>query len=577
MKIKSLVALCAVSAALVACGGGDINIAADNNSPIDNSVGDNSNVNSGNGSSGGSGGENPCASYIDSGVTRQGSYDSATGHCTYGTDFVSLSKPYTQETDLTLNDLPNDGVHIFNGSLVIGQNYSSNADLSAAGIAAGGDGSVLRIEAGSTIAFRSSDEYFVINRGSQIFAEGSATAPITITSTTDAVDGTVDAEADGQWGGMLINGFGVTNKCEYTGSLLDDTIAMADGEECHVEAEGKSGSGQTHYGGDNNADNSGILNYFVVKHTGAQVAPGNELNGISFNAVGSGTQVDYLQAYSTLDDGIEMFGGAVDISHYVAVYVRDDSIDIDEGYQGTIDYALVIQGETFGNQCIESDGIGSYSSKSQEVIDDFIARGLNSRAKIHNLTCIVSPSNLGTRGNGAGIRIREAHFPTITNTIMTTAYGADTVTGAGENEHWCLRIENEGGQAALDGVLVIENSVFACSQLTKGDLNGSSTLDWLNANNDTMATAIAGQNPSLEAAPDPAENANIAFFEENSVYSLALGDMVINGGAITVTPVDPASPEDARILGGVESGNDWVAGWSYGIDPTNRGKPLWFE
>ena len=73
----------------------------------------------------------------------------------------------------------------------------------------------------------------------------------------------------------------------------------------------------------------------VVKHTGAQVANGDELNGISLVA-GSNTIVENLQVYSTYDDGIEMFGGSVNFTNFVGVYVRDDSIDIDEGYNGTI-------------------------------------------------------------------------------------------------------------------------------------------------------------------------------------------------------------------------------------------------
>ena len=55
---------------------------------------------------------------------------------------------------------------------------------------------------------------------------------------------------------------------------------------------------------------------------------------------------------SYYDDGLEFFGGAVNINNYLAVYVRDDSIDIDEGYSGTITNALVIQSATDGNSCI---------------------------------------------------------------------------------------------------------------------------------------------------------------------------------------------------------------------------------
>ena len=98
----------------------------------------------------------------------------------------------------------------------------------------------------------------------------------------------------------------------------------------------------------------------VVKHTGAQVANGDELNGISFGGVESNTIVENLQVYSTYDDGIEMFGGSVNFTNFVGVYVRDDSIDIDEGYNGTISNALVIQSATDGNHCIESDGLEDF-------------------------------------------------------------------------------------------------------------------------------------------------------------------------------------------------------------------------
>ena len=104
------------------------------------------------------------------------------------------------------------------------------------------------------------------------------------------------------------------------------------------------------------------------------------------------------------------------------MYVRDDSIDVDEGYRGTINYALVIQSETDGDHCIESDGLGNYGDGDEAAKID---QGLNSRATINNLTCIVSPSAEGTHAEGHGWRIREAHFPTIRNSILTTAHVAE--------------------------------------------------------------------------------------------------------------------------------------------------------
>ena len=83
------------------------------------------------------------------------------------------------------------------------------------------------------------------------------------------------------WGGIVINGHGITNNC---------TDVQRTNNDCHVEAEGRP----SYYGGNDNADNSGVLRYVVVKHPGFEVAPGDELNGVTFNAVGSGTVVENL-------------------------------------------------------------------------------------------------------------------------------------------------------------------------------------------------------------------------------------------------------------------------------------------
>jgi len=546
MSIKTLSSVSTLALVLSACGGGgDINIAPSNSIGDDNSV-----VNSP-----GSDTNNPCASYDNNGTTVVGFLSDS--NCIYDTNFVDLDKPLT--VDLSIPSIP--GVHVFQGSLVVGQNYTNDADMAAAGITQGGDGAVLTIAAGQTLAFQSSDDYLVVNRGSQIQAVGTAINPITITSVSDAIDGTVGAEDVSQWGGMIINGFGVTNKCSYTGTRSVD-LALA--SECHVAAEGKAGAGQTNYGGNNDADNSGTLEYFIVKHTGALVDVGNELNGIAFDAVGSGTSVNYLEAYSTYDDGVEMFGGAVNINHYVALYVRDDSIDIDEGYIGTFDYALVIQSESDGNRCVESDGIGSYSSKDQTFIDDMIARGLNSSATIKNLTCIISAEENGTHDPGQGLRIREAHFPTIQNAIITTAYSGDEKLGD-DDYNYCLRIDNEGQQAALDDKLVFEHSILACQDLVDSDLEGQSTLAWLNSNsNNTQQSAEEGEDPTVTSNP------NLQIL--NGYFSLALGDMVINGGPTTVVPT-----EGRAYVGAVSEDDNWISGWTYGLQETNRGQSLWFE
>ena len=544
----------ATLALLGACDGGDIIIQP---STTDASV-DNSVNNSNNTTTQPVAEENPCASYVNTGgQTIQGELSGS--NCVYAPSFVDAGNNLT--VDMTIPDLADDGAHIFEGSLFVGKTYDTDEGLAGAGITKGGDGPVLTVEAGATLAFRSSGDFIIVNRGSQLFAVGTEDKPITFTSVSD-VEGTVGPEDVQQWGGMVINGFGITNKCQYTGSMSAGNLATSD---CHVDAEGAAGLDESQYGGDNNEDSSGRLEYVIVKHTGAEVANGDELNGISFGGVGSNTIIKNLQVYSTYDDGIEMFGGAVSFQNFVAVYVRDDSIDIDEGWSGSIDNALVIQSETLGNHCIEADGIGSFSSLTSAAVEETISKGINSRPTINNLTCIVSPSaEQGNFDPGAGWRLREGIFATINDSMVVGSFNSDS-----DDSNYCLRIDNRSQQAAQDGDLSLNTVVFACADKTRGNSlpNGSSVEDWAAANGATFAT--------IEDLADPTPNADtdLQLLEDTPpVYSIEYATMSVDGE----TP--SGSPQNGAYIGALSTVDiNWATGWTYGIFEGSRGQDLWFE
>lgn len=546
-KIASVLIL---GGSIIGCGGsGDINIApVTNDSSVDNSV------------SNAAAQTNPCASN----GTIQGDFEAP--HCFYSTAFADSGVNIT--TDMTLVDLDDDGAHVFYGSVFIGEVGATAAELAADGITKGGDGPKLTLEAGVTMAFVDNTKFFVIGRGSQIFARGTAAKPIVITSLSD-VQGTIDSpEAVSQWGGMVINGFAVTNKCSYTGTRGEAGFAL-DGT-CDLGSEGSEGQDTNRYGGDNDADNSGVLEYFIVKHTGAQVANGDELNGLTFTGVGSGTTVSNAQAYSTYDDGFEFFGGAVNMENYVAVYVNDDSIDIDEGYNGTITNALVIQNETNGNRCIEADGIGSYSSKTDAFIQDMFARKLNSRPTIKNLTCIFSPvqkvgsdnvtvgtTATGTHDPGAGFRLREGLWPTIENALVI---GTWQVAEAG-SDNWAIRVDDT---VASDGFALgnasINGAVIAAKTKSSKTIAGLNVSDWLVANNDVVFADITTEPVNPTSAADDA-------------LVLVDGTPAIFGLTTGASPAGGAAYAGGALPSG---GTNW-ASWAYGIFDGNRGQALWFE
>jgi len=547
---KSLIALSVVAAILTGCGGGgggDVKIAPSTNVVDSNNT---TNNNTGGSNGGGSTPTNPCASYTKSSVTRQGALDGA--DCVYGADFVDFDNPLT--VDLTLADLPNDGAHIFRGSLFVGVNQKG--DQSGFTFKSGGQGPKLTVQAGATVALENSSDFIAINRGSQIIAQGTAAKPITFTSRTD-VEGTVAYNAVSQWGGMIINGFGITNKCAYTGNLAANGSGLTlTNNTCDVTVEGTEGQTEASYGGNNNADNSGILEYVVVKHTGAEIAPDNELNGITFGAVGSGTTLNHIQSYSTYDDGVEFFGGAANLSNYAALYVRDDSIDLDEGYRGTIEYALVIQDLNDGAHCVEADGIGSWNEGRAA---DMVPRNLHTQATLKNITCIITPTLTATGAtheSGAGLMIREDHAAKMENLLVTTAFQADP-SGSQNQQNYCLRHRQQSVASAT-----LTSSVIACADLYSDSSANTTAWAATQTGNAYFAADVAGQDPTT------ATNNGLEILD--GFYSIPANQMIVGGANPNITPTGGES-----FIGGVSASDDWTQGWVYGLTIQNWDEPLW--
>jgi hypothetical protein len=95
-------------------------------------------------------------------------------------------------------------------------------------------------------------------------------------------------------------------------------------------------------------DDSGSLRYVSIRYGGFNLSDNNEINGLTLGAIGRGTDIDYVEVFQNKDDGIEFFGGTVNVKHAVVYAAGDDGLDYDEGYRGLLQFALVVQG-TPGN------------------------------------------------------------------------------------------------------------------------------------------------------------------------------------------------------------------------------------
>ena len=213
-------------------------------------------------------------------------------------------------------------------------------------------GVTLTIEPGTIIKGRSGVETnasaLIIARGGMINAAGTATAPIIFTTIDDNIEvgqltGTNLTKEDKElWGGLIILGNAPIS------AENGDTETQIEGIPAE-EAYGK-------FGGTDASDNSGILKYVSIRHGGVSIGDGNEINGLTLGGVGTGTVIDHIEVFATLDDGIEFFGGTVNVTNAIVSYQGDDGIDIDMNYAGEVDNFVVIHGGADTDEGLEIDG-----------------------------------------------------------------------------------------------------------------------------------------------------------------------------------------------------------------------------
>lgn len=206
------------------------------------------------------------------------------------------------------------------------------------------DGQELTIEPGTVVRFKPGQaenaSALIVARGGKIFAEGTKEEPIIFTSENDDLIGSVADDERGLWGGIIILGNAPIN--------LEQGEASIEG----IPFQEPRGV----YGGVDENDNSGVLKYVSIRHGGTNIGDGNEINGLTLGGVGDRTVIDYVEVIANEDDGIEVFGGTVNLSHIVVSGCGDDVFDYDLGWNGNGQFWLGVQSDYLGDNLIEAGG-----------------------------------------------------------------------------------------------------------------------------------------------------------------------------------------------------------------------------
>jgi hypothetical protein len=240
----------------------------------------------------------------------------------------------------------------------------------------------------------------IIERGGKIDAQGTAADPIVFTSD----DGLLGfPQTRGSWGGINLLGRALAN-CLGTNATAGDDTCFSEGGLIGV------------YGGNDDADSSGVLRYVRVEYSGREITTDNELNAFTFNAVGDRTVLEYLQAHRCSDDGLEFFGGTARIRHAISTDGTDDGFDTQVGYRGKAQFIVVRTSQDLTPS--QSGGAGQAGEKgiesdNYEFGNDNLPR---SDYALANFTIVGDRRN--GPGGGNGIQLRRGAAGTILNSIV---------------------------------------------------------------------------------------------------------------------------------------------------------------
>ena len=326
---------------------------------------------------------------------------------------ISISACSSDDDNRTINPGSGNGGDIVEneliGEITADSKLLSSIEYTITGSVTIKSGATLTIEPGTVIKAKSgrTDVFLAVERGAKLIAKGTSANPIKFTSDASAPQA-------GDWGGIVIAGKARSNK----------------GTDVQSEVAGLL------YGGTDDLDNSGELSYVIAEYTGAKINGEQEFNGISFFGVGSGTIVNNIVVSDGNDDGIEFFGGTVNVTNVYCANIADDMFDWTEGYTGTITNAFGVRNDGFDAATGDPRGIEG-DSNSADVTALPISAPTLRNVTILNLNPDVALTS--------GAEIRRG-TQAIINNILFAAYGTASFGN---------RIDTKDGNG--DGKLTITN------------------------------------------------------------------------------------------------------------------------
>lgn len=343
-----------------------------------------------------------------------------------GLSFTACDKDDDDEGELRTNNI------LITANITENTTWTKNNVYELGGRITVEAGSTLTIEPGTIIKGQagtgSNATALLVARDATLTAIGSATAPIIFTSVADEINVSditagnfaspnLDPNISGLWGGVIV-----------LGNAKISASNDSDSDISEVQIEGIPTSDPNGlYGGDDNEDSSGTLKYISIRHGGANIGSGNEINGLTLGGVGSNTVIENIEIVANQDDGIEFFGGAVNVKNLVSWNVGDDAIDTDQSWSGTLDNFVVV---TPDGHCFELDGPEG-SMKASHVIKNGLVISSEDTGDLINVddNSLVALSNIAFKEVQEGQQINRVTAAGVTFTKIELMVAESKLAG----------------------------------------------------------------------------------------------------------------------------------------------------
>ena len=423
------------------------------------------------------------------------------------------------------------------------------------------DGATLTIEAGTVIA---SDGVIpgepggglVVARGGKIFALGTQTNPIIFTSKADVATWASDPghptgkdpltgtwrESANEWGNLTIEGRAYVSEDAIPGNTAAPSASNFGQMEGLVLAPGDE---KGRYGGGNDDDDSGTVKYVSIRYGGKIVTLNNELNGLSLGGIGRATDIHHVEIMNNVDDGIEIWGGTVNLKYLSIWNIGDDSLDIDQGYRGQIQNVLEVQGHSL--DAAQGSGVGDNLNEIDGAEDSYWQPVTTTT--IYNLTAIGQPvPGAGDHGTAWRDNARVQYRNSIFMDLGEKLVAFDNVDGDGGDGYgasgtlsWADTWTTDSSVTSTVNPFADPAAAYKAQQPGKlAEIKDSVFFRNLDAAAYTEATARgvfdAGNNNVLIAGSDDLDS---------PIVSLVRGTPVVKGGK-TLLPVASLDPRPAN-------------------------------